>query len=365
MNSRIIFSSERRNQTLLRYVKLFERSNFQTRYFQFKKPVSSKERLDYINSFFKEIKNFNPDFIYVDDEFSTKTIFLIIFIRKLFFKKFKIITFIAYQLIPDYNNLFNRIKIRFLLKNIDFLFCRNNKDLKKIKNINLFKNYSQLFQVYWGFSKELFYEINQPKEVIAKSFDVLKINYSKIRGKYVLGYIGRIVPEKDLTILLECLVQLPDNFILVYAGEYNNQEYQKKIEDFIKQNNLKERVVYLGYVVEKNLKFVYNILDLMILPTTIKYNGSIELFGSVLAEAMLCKRLVIGSDNGSIPEVIGREDLIFKESNQKDLLRLINYVYSLKQKEKEVIINENYNRAINNFTDEIFVEKIVNTVKGL
>lgn len=362
MNKKIIFFLEYLTEAFSEYFRLFQENHFETKVFKLEKKPSLKEKVKYIRSIIFELKRFNPDFIYINDEFFSKNTLLIAFLKRFFLKKSKIISFIASRYIPRYT-LLNKIKLRFLLKNIDFLFCRNKGEFEKIKKQDLFKNYSKLYQIYWGIVKELFYKINQTKEEICNSFSPLKTIYPKIKDKYVLGFIGRICPEKAIDVILESLNRLPENFVFLYAGRVKDIEYQKKLSNFIKKNNLTNRVIYLNFIENPQLKYLYNILDLTILATTKKYDPLLEeLFGGVLAESMFCKTIVIGSSNGAIPEIIGREDLIFQEDNSQDLLRVINYVFNLNQDKKEKIISENYNRASNNYTAEAFVKNLIEAI---
>jgi glycosyltransferase involved in cell wall biosynthesis len=70
-----------------------------------------------------------------------------------------------------------------------------------------------------------------------------------------------------------------------------------------------------AHEVVDRLLFAYRVFDLVIVPTSSSENGFIELFGRVLPEAMLCKTDVIGSDNGSIPEVIHNPALVFRQND--------------------------------------------------
>lgn len=334
------------SETFLEYLKLFEQKGFQTRVFDIGLAHKQKGRVGYIAAVLKEIKKFNPDYIYVADEIFSRNVLFIALAKKAFFYKYKIIAFIASQYVLKSN----RIKASFLLKNVDFMFCRNKKELQKIKQMPLFKNSKNIYQVYLGVSENIFYRTAG-----------LQKNYFG-KDRYVLGFIGRIVPEKGLDIILECLAKLPENFVLLVAGKKDNFSYQKKVQDFIEKNNLEKRVVWLENVKEKELKYVYGACDLAVMPTTQKYNNFLELFGSVIAESMLCRTLIIGSSNGSIPEVIARPDLIFEEDNTNDLLRAINYVYNLSPEEKERIIAENYNMAKREYSSQAFVGAITKAI---
>ena len=346
MKKRIMFFLASIDEVYSSYLNLFQENNFETVVFILEKKPSLIEKIKYVKKTISELRRFKPDFIYINDEFFTKITLLIVFCKRFFSRKSKIIVFIASRNISEPTFL-NKIKLKFLLKNIDFLICRNKKELERIKKIDLFKNYPNLYQVYWGFPKELFYK----KEVSFKK-----------PNRFVLGFMGRIVPEKGLDTILDCLSKLPNNFVLLYAGKVYDHNYNSQINQFIKENNLSERVRYLGFIDYDNLNSVYNSIDLLIMSTTSKPNGCVELFGYVIAESMLAKTFVIGSDNGSIPEVIGRADFIFKQSDSNDLLRVINYVYNLSEEKKKQIIEENYQRAIKEFSSRAYVENIINII---
>jgi glycosyltransferase involved in cell wall biosynthesis len=344
------------------YFEVFKEEDFKVQSFRLEKQVGLKNKIKYIASLYSAFKKFRPDFVFVNDEFFSKNVLLVSLLKTIFFKKTKIISFIAERYIPQ-NSFLNAIKLDFLLKNIDFLFCRNKKELENIKKRKPFSNYKNLYQIYWGYPRSVYFPLGQSREDVCENLEILKNNYSKIKDKFVLGFIGRIIPEKGLLYLLKCLPLLPDKFAVVFAGRVIKNDYYKEIEKFIEDNNLKERVVYLGYVDSEHLKYVYNIFDLAVTPTTQEFDKDcIELFGAVLAEAMLSKVMVIGSDNGAIPEVINRKEMIFKESDSKDLLRVINFVHNLNPAEKKAIIEENYKRAIDNFSSEAFVRGIINTI---
>jgi glycosyltransferase involved in cell wall biosynthesis len=63
----------------------------------------------------------------------------------------------------------------------------------------------------------------------------------------------------------------------------------------------------------------YRQLDVLVLPSRTRPNWK-EQFGRVLVEVMACGVVVIGSDSGEIPNVIGDAGLLFPEG-QVDRLR--------------------------------------------
>lgn len=192
MKKKILFFSNDYYPVFYQTLKLFEKYNFEIKFFKFRQTFSARkfkkiiDLLGYIKIILSEIKKFKPDFIYINDEFFSPNVFLIIILKIFFSSKSKIITFIASRYIPEptfkksnkfFKIFLNKIKLKFLLKNINFLFCRNKKEFKKIKENGLFKDYHRLRQLYWGVAGEFFYKINQPKKVISDSLIVLKKIY--------------------------------------------------------------------------------------------------------------------------------------------------------------------------------------------
>jgi glycosyltransferase involved in cell wall biosynthesis len=137
---------------------------------------------------------------------------------------------------------------------------------------------------------------------------------------FVVGFVGRFVPEKGLITLLKALLTIPEKpwkLLLLGRGELQNE-----LINIIAANNIQERVIFLESVPHNQVANYINLMNTLILPseTTYKFTtltavGWKEQFGHVLIEAMACKVPVIGSDSGEIPHVIGDAGLIFPEGN--------------------------------------------------
>ena len=66
-----------------------------------------------------------------------------------------------------------------------------------------------------------------------------------------------------------------------------------------------DRIIFTGYIDDKDLPAIYNICDLFVFPSM--HEG----FGLPPLEAMACGAPVLASRNSSLPEVMGRDDLMF------------------------------------------------------
>lgn len=146
---------------------------------------------------------------------------------------------------------------------------------------------------------------------------------------FVVGFVGRFVPEKGLLTLLQALVSLKEkSWKLLLLGRGILQEELIKITT---ENNIQDRVIWVESVPHDEVANYINLLSTLVLPseTTYKFKtltsvGWKEQFGHVLIEAMACQVPVIGSDSGEIPYVIGDAGLIFPEGDVKALANCLS-----------------------------------------
>jgi L-malate glycosyltransferase len=144
------------------------------------------------------------------------------------------------------------------------------------------------------------------------------------KGDFVVGFVGRFVPEKGLLTLLNALLTLknkPWKLLLLGRGELQAELIKIAIE-----NNIQERLILVESVPHDEVANYINLMSTLVLPseTTYKFKtltstGWKEQFGHVLIEAMACKIPVIGSDSGEIPHVIGDAGLVFPEGDSQSL----------------------------------------------
>lgn len=141
---------------------------------------------------------------------------------------------------------------------------------------------------------------------------------------FTIGYMGRIVPEKGLWVLLEALASLNGGWQCLLVGEGPiREEWLKRVKDM----GLDRRVVWVPTVPHTTVPHYINTMDVLVLPslTTLRWK---EQFGHVLTEAMACGVPVIGSDSGAIPDVVGDAGLIIPEGDAVALARAIDSLRS-------------------------------------
>ncbi|MBH8574631.1 glycosyltransferase [Nostocaceae cyanobacterium CENA369] len=141
---------------------------------------------------------------------------------------------------------------------------------------------------------------------------------------FIVGFVGRFVPEKGLLTLLKALATLQDkSWKLLLLGRGPLKEELTKIAT---ENNIRDRLILVESVPHNEVASYINLMSTLVLPSetsdefkTLTSVGWKEQFGHVLIEAMACQVPVIGSDSGEIPHVIGDAGLVFPEGNAKAL----------------------------------------------
>lgn len=133
-----------------------------------------------------------------------------------------------------------------------------------------------------------------PNGVPKSAFDKLDKNYvQEISTKYnldkklVITYIGRIQDYKGLDQVIKVLPKLPENVVFVAIGK--DADYQEQLQELVEQLDVKDRVIFTGFVGEKEKKALLNISEIFILPS------EWEAFGIGIVEAMARKNAIISS----------------------------------------------------------------------
>jgi len=140
---------------------------------------------------------------------------------------------------------------------------------------------------------------------------------------FVLGFAGRICPEKGWRVLIESMKGLPDDVTLRMGGiGPDDGELRRAIQSL----GLGARVQLLGVVSRRDLPSFYGGIDALVVPslTTPRWK---EQLGAVIPEAMSAGVSVIGSTSGAIPEAIGDAGVVVPEG---DPIRLRDAIAALR-----------------------------------
>ena len=136
---------------------------------------------------------------------------------------------------------------------------------------------------------------------------------------FTIGYIGRLVPEKGVDILLRALAGLEGEWRLRVVGGGPARDALAALAHTL---DISERVVFIGQLPSADLPAEYHRIDALALPSLTRPNWK-EQFGRVLVEAMASGVPVIGSDSGAIPAVIGAAGLVVAEGDADALTKAL------------------------------------------
>lgn len=130
-----------------------------------------------------------------------------------------------------------------------------------------------------------------------------------------IGYVGRMVEEKGVFLLLEAVSEMGGPWELHLAGD---GPALPRMVRWLSAKGLGDRFEWHGSVPSHQMPEFLSTLDVLVLPSLTRPRWK-EQFGRVLVEAMACARPVVGSSSGEIPNVIGDAGLIFPEGNVEEL----------------------------------------------
>jgi len=138
--------------------------------------------------------------------------------------------------------------------------------------------------------------------------------------KFVIGYIGRLTPEKGILDLMAALEKLwaesGVQFQVVFVG---SGPLEGAVRAFAQRAGAGQ-VAVRSAVSHDAVPETMSSIDLLVLPsrTTRRWK---EQFGRVIIEALCCGVPVVGSDSGEIPVLLRRTGggMIFEEGDVEDL----------------------------------------------
>jgi len=147
-------------------------------------------------------------------------------------------------------------------------------------------------------------------------FSPARADLSGQRQELVIGYAGRLAPEKGIDLLLRACAALHGaSWSLRLLGDGPERG---RLAALANQLGIADRVSFIGRIPSTETVQHYRQMDVLVLPSVSRPNW-VEQFGRVLIEAMACGVPVVGSESGEIPWVIGDAGVLFPEGDVRAL----------------------------------------------
>ena len=130
-------------------------------------------------------------------------------------------------------------------------------------------------------------------------------------GPFVVGYAGRLVPEKGVDLLLRALAQLPGE---VRARVVGAGPERARLARLAAALGVANRVEWRPLAPSVEMPSLIAGFDCLVLPSRTRPNWK-EQFGRVLIEAMACGVPVVAAASGELPNVVGEVGRLFGEGD--------------------------------------------------
>ncbi len=234
------------------------------------------------------------------------------------------------------------------------------KDCKKIITISnhnkeevstIFEEYKyKIITIANGYNKDMFFKEKCSKEEVLKSFNI-KNKYDKI-----ICFAGRLTKNKGIDILLNSAkIYEKENILTLIAGHGSEYEVLFQLKEKLGLKN----VVFLGDLKHEQLRKLYSISDVCVVPSRK------EAFGLVALEAIACGLPVVATRQGGIPDFVNdKVGVLVEEENVEELA---NAIMQVLDKDKKFDINYLQQYAIDNYSQEKLMDKLLQAyeeVKG-
>ena len=243
-----------------------------------------------------------PDIVHIEEEpFNTPCWQFVLAAKK---RKIKTVFFTWENILRKHNPVYSYFE-NYCVKNCDYMIAGNEAG-KTIYTQKGFKKPVAVIPQY-GINLEAFPEIAR-----------------EVPNLWQVLYMGRITPEKGIETLVTAFKGLPENVVLNIAGT-GTPEYTALIKNKIKEAGLENKTIFHGHINRDSVPNLLASMHILVLPSLTTPIWK-EQFGRVLVEAMASKMVVIGSDSGEIPFVIGKAGLVFPEGQAEELRERIKRV---------------------------------------
>lgn len=250
----------------------------------------------------------------------------------------------------------------------EIIFLENMPFLLKIIFKFLF-SFSNFYTVNSSFTKEKLLKFLGKKKrnkimVIPFGITLKELKEEKIekieKEEIKILFVGRLIERKGVHILLESFAKVNKIFPktqLIIAGD---GPWRKRLEDLRDKLDIKDKVIFKGYLKSGELEKEYKEADIFVLPSIHDVKGDTETLGVVLIEAMEYGVPVIATNVGGIPDVVkdGYNGLLVPEKDPDALAQaIIKLVENKSIREKFVKNAKEYIKE--KFGWDIIIEKLI------
>jgi glycosyltransferase involved in cell wall biosynthesis len=291
------------------------------------------------------INRIEPDVIHIEEEPDSLAALEVVLARQLLAPSARLVLFTWQNILRERRALVEQIA-RFVLHRVDHVIAGNREAIGVLRQQKYTGPVTVIPQL--GVDTRIF----RPQESEGLR-DELGLS------GFVIGYVGRLAPQKGLDDLVRAVAQTPDAHLLLLGRGPMRDE----IESLARSLGIDNSCTIADVVPHSEVSRYMNAMDVLVLPsrTTPQWK---EQFGHVLIEAMACGTPVIGSNSGAIPDVIDAAGLLFPEGDvdalAAHLCRLAN-----NPKELHLMSQRGRERVADMYTHERIAEQTMEVYRSV
>jgi glycosyltransferase involved in cell wall biosynthesis len=212
----------------------------------------------------------------------------------------------------------------------------------------------------FGVDPAIYYRHDRPARPGQISVFKLRSARQPTQPALIIGYVGRLVEEKGVELLLLAASKLVGPWTMRILGEGQDKERLEKMAQWL---GIQGRVIFDPKMASTHLPHYLSGLDVLVLPSVTRPNWR-EQFGRVLIEAMACEVVTVGARSGAIPEVIGDAGLTFAEGSVPELQAQLQLLIDNVELREELRA-KGRQRVLDNYTQAAIARNTVNAYRDI
>lgn len=245
---------------------------------------------------------------------------------------------------PNLYSYFDRkihyYKFKYAAKNADLVIAiseQTKKDIVTYLNINPDK----IKVIYQGCAPIF-------KEEIPNEYLELTRSKYQLPNQFILN-VGTIETRKNVLSVIKAIKEIETQLVIIGKKTV----YFKEVKNYIAENNLQNKVVFLENVELKELASIYRMASVFIYPSVF------EGFGIPIIEALYSKTPVITSKGGCFSEAGGENTVYIDPLNTEEIKGELEEI--LANSEKRELMKQKGFEFVQKFNDDIIAKNWVET----
>ena len=213
------------------------------------------------------------------------------------------------------------------------------------------KHFATLFAINVSVSRAVANTLPGKSHIILNAYrDDLFFRIPNIPKSSDIFFVGRIVSDKGVDLLVDAIAILRGRGLMPSVTLAGSGPEESALRKKVSELGLERSVTFVGRVSDERLNELLNAHKIMVVPTR---EG--EGFGVVALEGIACGCVVVGSNDGGLPEAIGRCGRTFRTGDSEALADTLQELLSDRESWEEYLVHAE--RHLSGMRPSVVVDK--------